>query len=47
VLRNFFGNHAIYALVISGASLIVAALCLFRVREAAHADATSPQMQVH
>ena len=34
-LRIFFGNQAIYALVISGVSLILGALFLFRVREPA------------
>ncbi len=33
VLRNVFDNQAIFGLVISGASLIVGALCLVRVRE--------------
>ena len=33
VLRGFFDNQPIYALVISGASLIVGALCLVRVHE--------------
>ena len=32
-LRAFFDNRPIYALIISGASLIVGALCLFRVHE--------------
>lgn len=32
-LRTFFGNQAIYALVISGSSLIIGALFLVRVRE--------------
>jgi maltose/moltooligosaccharide transporter len=32
-LRLFFDNQPIYALIISGASLIVGALCLVRVRE--------------
>jgi len=35
VLRNAFGNQAIFGLVISGTSLIVAALCLARVHEPA------------
>jgi maltose/moltooligosaccharide transporter len=39
VLRNLFGNQAIFGLVISGASLLVAALCLARVREPAIAPA--------
>lgn len=34
-LRVFFGNQPIYALMISGASLLVAAVCLVRVRETA------------
>lgn len=39
-LRHLFGNQAIFGLVISGASLLLAALCLARVREpAATADA--------
>ncbi len=33
VLKNFFGNQSIYALIISGASLIIAAICLIGVRE--------------
>ncbi len=33
VLRNLFDNQAIFGLVISGASLVVGALCLVRVRE--------------
>lgn len=40
VLRNLFGNQAIFGLVISGASLLLAALCLARVREPAQASAT-------
>ena len=32
-LKTFFGNQPIYALMISGASLIVGALCLAIVRE--------------
>ena len=32
-LRAFFDNQPIYALVISGSSLIVGALCLVRVHE--------------
>jgi maltose/moltooligosaccharide transporter len=32
-LRLVFDNHAIYALIISGTSLVVAALCLVRVQE--------------
>ncbi|HZF96950.1 MAG TPA: MFS transporter [Pseudoxanthomonas sp.] len=47
-LRNLFDNQAIFALVISGASLIVAALCLARVEEAAARDERmSPSLQVH
>jgi len=33
LLVRVFDNHAIYALVLSGASLLVAALFLVRVRE--------------
>ncbi|KGQ20530.1 MFS transporter permease [Lysobacter dokdonensis DS-58] len=33
MLKYFFGNQPIYALVIGGASLIVAGLCVLRVRE--------------
>ena len=47
VLRNFFDNHAIYALVISGASLVVAALCLVRVTEPARHAPANNHMQVH
>ena len=36
-LRAFFANEAVFALVISGASLLLAALALVRVREPAHA----------
>ncbi len=39
-LRHIFGNEAIFALVISGVSLLLAALSLVRVHEAA--DASSP-----
>ncbi|MEL1264796.1 MFS transporter [Pseudoxanthomonas putridarboris] len=47
-LRHFFGNQPIYALVISGASLVVGALCLARVREAAYQDTpTAHLQQVH
>ena len=47
-LRNLFDSQAIFALVISGASLIVAALCLVRVEEAAARDERiSPSLQVH
>jgi maltose/moltooligosaccharide transporter len=35
VLKNIFGNQSIYALIISGASLIIAAICLIGVREPA------------
>lgn len=35
LLKVFFGNQPIYALVIGGASLIVAGLCVLRVREPA------------
>ncbi|WP_411832274.1 MFS transporter [Pseudoxanthomonas mexicana] len=35
VVRHLFGNQPIYALVISGASLLLGALCLYRVREPA------------
>lgn len=33
VLRNLFDNQAIYGMLISGGSLLLAALCLLRVRE--------------
>ena len=33
LLKTFFGGHPLYALVIGGASLIVAGLCVLRVRE--------------
>lgn len=33
LLHLFFGNQPIYALVIGGVSLIVAGLCVLRVRE--------------
>ncbi len=33
VIRELFDNHAIYALMLSGASLIIGALCLVRVEE--------------
>jgi len=40
LLKTFFANQPIYALVIGGASLIVAGLCVLRVREpATHAVA--------
>lgn len=44
MLKLFFGNHPIYALVIGGVSLIVAGLCVLRVREPAPrvAAAVSP-----
>lgn len=35
-LRAFFANEAVFALVISGASLLLAALALVRVREPVH-----------
>ena len=42
-LRLFFDNQPIYALIISGASLIVGAVCLVRVSEPqAQATTTSP-----
>ena len=47
VLRNLFDNHAIFALVISGVSLIVGALCLVRVHEPTQTNAATTQMQVH
>jgi maltose/moltooligosaccharide transporter len=47
VLRNVFDNHAIYALVISGVSLVVAALCLVRVIEPTHNTLPEPQLQAH
>ncbi len=42
-LKTFFDNQPIYALIISGASLIVGALCLVLVREpeSAHVGAVS------
>lgn len=47
-LRTFFGNQPIFALVISGASLLLAALSLVRVQEhAAPADSASFSPQVH
>lgn len=33
LVRSVFGNHAIYALVLSGGSLLLAAACLLRVQE--------------
>jgi maltose/moltooligosaccharide transporter len=33
MLKLFFGNQPVYALVIGGISLIVAGLCVLRVRE--------------
>lgn len=49
VLRNWFGNQPIHALVISGVSLIIGAACLVRVRESAHdaTSATTSRLQVH
>ncbi len=48
VLRGLFDNQAIYALVISGSSLIVAALCLVRVEETSASERDmSPTLQVH
>ena len=48
VLRGLFDNQAIFALVISGCSLIVAALCLGRVEEtSARERSMSPNLQVH
>lgn len=44
VLRAAFDNQAIYALMISGASLVVGALCLVRVRE--HVSAPVASMAV-
>ncbi|GAB3382484.1 MFS transporter [Lysobacter fragariae] len=42
LLKLFFGSHPIYALVIGGISMIVAGLCVLRVREPArHAVAVS------
>lgn len=35
LLKYFFGSHPVYALVIGGVSLIVAGLCVLRVREPA------------
>ena len=34
LLKSFFGNQPIYALVIGGVSLVIAGLCVLRVREA-------------
>jgi len=45
-LRNFFDNQAIFALVISGGSLLLAAISLARVHEAADAP-SSATPQVH
>lgn len=48
VLQAFFGNQPIFALVISGASLLLAAVSLVRVREeAAPLDASPAFPQVH
>jgi maltose/moltooligosaccharide transporter len=33
LLKTFFGNQPINALIIAGASLIIAGLCVLRVRE--------------
>jgi maltose/moltooligosaccharide transporter len=41
VLKNVFGNQSIYALIISGASLIIAAICLIGVREPAVSSSDS------
>ena len=41
VLRVVFGNQSIYALILSGASLILGAVCLVRVREHAGAPSAS------
>jgi maltose/moltooligosaccharide transporter len=41
LLKLFFGMQPIYALVIGGASLIVAGLCVLRVREPGHAPAAT------
>lgn len=46
-LRAFFGNQPIFALVISGASLLLAALSLLRVSETMPAEASLPQLQGH
>ncbi len=45
-LRSFFGNEAIFALVISGTSLLLAAVALLGVREAS-APSSSVLPQVH
>lgn len=42
-LRGLFDNQAIYGLLISGVSLVLAALCLFRVREPAPESSPTPQ----
>jgi maltose/moltooligosaccharide transporter len=41
LLKVFFGTQPIYALVIGGASMIVAGLCVLRVREPARHDAVA------
>ncbi|MFC5570329.1 MFS transporter [Lysobacter yangpyeongensis] len=41
LLKLFFGSHPIYALVIGGVSLIVAGLCVLRVREPARQPAVA------
>jgi maltose/moltooligosaccharide transporter len=41
LLKFFFDSEPIYALVIGGASLIVAGLCVLRVREPGHATAAA------
>lgn len=48
VLRGLFDNQAIFAMVISGCSLVLAALCVARVEESsAQERALSPNLQVH
>ncbi len=46
VVRELFDNHAIYALMLSGASLIVGAMCLVRVHEP-KAAAMGPMAAAH
>ena len=41
LLKTFLGNQPIYALVIGGASLFIAGLCVLRVREPDAAEATA------
>ncbi|GAB3102205.1 MFS transporter [Lysobacter terrae] len=41
LLKLFFGSHPIYALVIGGISLLVAGLCVLRVREPGHQPAVA------